>query len=295
MVKKSDGKRLCVSFSGGKTSAFMAKWARDHAHEHGFDEVHYVFANTGQEHEKTLEFVDRCDREWGLGVTWLEAVVHHRVGVGTTHRIVDYKHASRDGRPFREVIEFYGIPNQAFPHCTREMKLAPIKSYIKSIGWGGCSMAVGIRADEIDRMQADAREKGIVYPLIKWSPMDKAAINRFWDRQPFNLDIKPLEGNCVWCWKKHERKLVTLYRQDPSIFDFPMEMEQKHAWTAAERRSKDTLGPNGATFFRGGKNTHDIIASAKSGLADWVEGEQYDMLSEFDVPNGCSESCEVTW
>lgn len=290
---KEEKKKLCVSFSGGKTSGYMALWCKQNLSDE-YD-IKYVFANTGCEHPKTLDFVHRCDQEWGLDLTWLEVVVHHRVGVGSTHRIVDYKHASRDGRPFKDVIEFYGIPNQAFPHCTRELKLAPIKSYLKSIKWQDCYTAVGIRADEIDRMQADAAEKRIIYPLVGKRPMDKAAINRFWERQPFTLEIEPLEGNCTWCWKKSERKLATLLRRDPDALSFPAEMERLHAWTAAERRSKDTLGPNGATFFRNNKSALDIIALSDTNLADWEEETQYDLLSEFDVPSGCSDSCEVTW
>ena len=54
-------KRLFISFSGGRTSAYMARrLLRDRPAD---TEIVTVFANTGQEDERTLEFVDRCDRE----------------------------------------------------------------------------------------------------------------------------------------------------------------------------------------------------------------------------------------
>ena len=39
-------------------------------------EIVTTFANTGDEQEETLEFVDMCDKEFGLDVVWLEAVTH---------------------------------------------------------------------------------------------------------------------------------------------------------------------------------------------------------------------------
>ena len=39
-------------------------------------EVLVLFANTGQEHEKTLEFINNCDQQFGFNTVWLEAVTH---------------------------------------------------------------------------------------------------------------------------------------------------------------------------------------------------------------------------
>lgn len=45
-----------------------------------YDEILVVFANTGQENEKTLEFVDKCDLFFGFNTVWLEAEIDPRVG-----------------------------------------------------------------------------------------------------------------------------------------------------------------------------------------------------------------------
>lgn len=284
--------KLCVSFSGGKTSAYMARWCQQHAHEHGFDEVRYVFANTGQEHEKTLEFVQRCDDEWGLGVTWVEAVVHHGERKGCTHKVVDFDTASRDGEPFEQVIKKYGIPNQALRFtCTRELKLNPQRSYRKSIGWDDCYQAIGIRSDEIDRMQPDAREKRVVYPLISMRQMDRASVDRFWSRQKFTLEIPPLMGNCVTCWKKTDRKLLTIAKAEPQRFDWNRRMEAKYGKCGGTDEAQSFQ----SVFFRKSRSTDDIIALSREPFRPWVETQQDDLFSEMDTPNGCSDSCEVTW
>lgn len=175
-------RRLCISFSGGETSAMMASLIKSsNSMMADYKEVVTVFANTGQENEETLEFVDRCDRAFGLAVVWLEAEVNPVHGEGTGCRVVDFGSADRDGRVFESVINKYGIPNQDYPHCTRELKGNPIRAYLRSIGWrvGAYDTAIGIRLDEIDRMSVKASEQRLIYPLVSRFPSKKPHVNEF--------------------------------------------------------------------------------------------------------------------
>ena len=65
--------QLCISFSGGRTSAYMTKIILDNWSEK-YD-IQVIFANTGLEHEKTLEFVNNCDKNMGFNTKWVECVV----------------------------------------------------------------------------------------------------------------------------------------------------------------------------------------------------------------------------
>jgi 3'-phosphoadenosine 5'-phosphosulfate sulfotransferase (PAPS reductase)/FAD synthetase len=118
----------------------------------------FIFANTGDEEEKTLEFINRCSIGWNLNIVWVESVVHHNERKGSTYKVVDFKTASRNRGPFEEIIKKYGIPNQNFPHCNRELKLAPINSYVKSLGWKNYKTAIGIRSDEFDRVNQNHKK-----------------------------------------------------------------------------------------------------------------------------------------
>src|SRR6266850_5528795 len=247
--------RLLVSFSGGRTSAFMAKRLKDY-YAHVFEMI-FVFANTGQEREETLVFADRCDREWGLGLVWVEAVVHHSEKIGCTHRIVTFETASRHGEPFEEVIKKYGIPNKAYPHCTRELKLNPIRSYMESIGWQGASTAVGIRIDEPKRIRKDAADNGIAYPLVNLFPTTKPQILDWFGEQPFDLELLDHQGNCTWCWKKSMRKHVRLVHESPEIFEFPARMEASYGLAGYNEDGTKR------TFFREHRSTEDIISIAE--------------------------------
>ena len=150
--------KIIVSFSGGRTSAFMS-----HLLLQNFDrkDLCFVFANTGKERFETLDFIHQCDFHFKMDLTWLEAKVFHEERKGTSYKIVDHKTASRKGEPFAEVNKKYGTPNKNYPHCTRELKEAPIKKWaIETLGRNNYQMAIGIRADErrrVNRLRAEKK------------------------------------------------------------------------------------------------------------------------------------------
>lgn len=268
--------KLLVSFSGGKTSAMMShlikeRWADRY-------ELAFVFANTGQERQETLNFVRRCDEYFGLGVVWVEAVVHHGEEKGCTHKIVGWETANRDGKIFEDMINKYGIPNKAYPHCTRELKANPIKSYARSIGWEDCRMAIGIRADEPSRVGSDPK---FVYPLVDWM-VDKIDVNNFWERMPFNLNLLEHEGNCSWCWKKSDKKHFMLIEKMPHIYEFPRSMEAQYGLAG---ENKDGTKRK---FFRRHRSADDLFREY-----ELIATEGWVQLRAFEDENGgCSESCE---
>lgn len=284
-------KRLFISFSGGETSAFMAVWLMRHL-AYLYDEVVCVFANTGQENEETLRFVEQVTQHFGLNTVWVEAVIHGQ-NIGTTHRVVDFHTASRSGEPFEAMIQQYGIPNKAYPHCTRELKQAAMKSYISSLGWkpGTYDTAIGIRVDEIDRISKNAKKLRLFYPLISHVEMTKPRINRWWRNQPFRLDLKGYQGNCKWCWKKSLRKHLTLINENPRQYDFPERMEREYG--LAGHNEDGTL----RVFFRENLSTVTLRKIAASGgftpVSDDAQDYDDQLSMDLDSSNGCSSSCEV--
>lgn len=284
-------KRLFISFSGGETSAFMAQWClREWADR--YDEVICLFANTGQENEETLYFVSQCDRAFGLNVVWVEAEVHHGKRKGNTHRVVDFQTASRAGEPFEDTIRKYGLPNRSYPHCTRELKMNPMISYLRSIGWESYDTAIGIRADEIDRVSPTRKEKRLLYPLVSDVPMTKPDINAWWEAQPFRLPLRGYEGNCKWCWKKSLRKHLTLITDHPDWYEFPDRMEREYGLAG------HNVDGTPRTMFRENRSVADLKALAAAGGWERPEDDSrtQQMSLNLDVPGGkCSESCEVEW
>jgi hypothetical protein len=280
----SEKKRLLASFSGGRTSAFMTKWLIENM-QHDYD-IKVVFANTGEEHEKTLEFVRNCDQAFGYKAAWVESVPQAR-GKSSAHRIATFDTAARNGEPFEAMIEKYGIPNASFPHCTRELKLNPIKSYLTSIGWepGTYETAVGIRTDEMRRVSKGADSARIIYPLVDMIPVDKQDVNDWADEQQFRLDLPERLGNCKTCWKKSFQKHYQNIEESPEFYDFNRRMEEKHGRTGAGAQ----VGlPR--VFFRGNTSTIQLFKLAEVGaLPKVVDPRQMNL----DLNGGCSESCEL--
>ena len=287
--------RLLISFSGGETSAYMTWWILQNWRGR-YDKILVVFANTGKENEQTLEFIHKCDYHFGFGTVWIEAVQYHNERRSAGFKTVDFRTASRDGAPFEDAIRKYGIPNQKFKDCTRNLKQTPIEAYARLIGWKNKSydLAIGIRADEADRMSAAAKQRRIVYPLLKEHPMTKPKINSWWAAQPFRLELKGYQGNCKWCWKKSLRKHLTIISENPEYYDFPRRMEAQYGLIGPEF-AKGNVDGYRRTFFRGNMSVDDLFAEYARKKDTFVpahdEAAVFD--PEFDVGAGCEESCEV--
>lgn len=330
-------KKLLISFSGGETSAYMTQWLiKNKSDEYEFE---IVFANTGQENEETLIFINEFSKLHGFKVVWVESVINYgyiwnnkkyntsrknldrlkyilrkRYGInkkqfnknvvwtnaGTTHKIVNFETASRNGEPFEEVIKKYGIPNKATPHCNRDLKLSPINSYIRSIGWKKHFTAIGIRIDEIDRMNDKRKEKRIIYPLITDKPMTKEKINFWFKNQSFRLNLKGYQGNCKTCWKKSDKKLFQIAKENINHFDFMLKMESKYMFYIPQTRRKSMIdkgvNPNSIVnlFFMKNRSAKDIIEQSKSFFGKVLnDSENYDnQLDLFDLIEK-EESCDI--
>lgn len=295
-------KKLVLSFSGGRTSAFMTQYCLNNLQDEY--EMVVVYANTGEEHEKTLEFVDKCDKHFGFNLVWVEAVVNPVYGEGIRAKIVNFETASRKGEPFEAIIAKYGIPSQKAPFCSKYLKKYPINSYLKEqLGWKDFYTAIGIRADEPKRLDWEraAREKAI-YPLATMLRTTKSNINSYWRGMLFDLELKSYEGNCKWCWKKSQRVLMTLAIDHPSFFDFPRLMQTKYEnFVPINRAGNENLKPP-FRFFRHSTTVEEIFEESKFPFKK-AEDEskkiqaQKELWSDWDEHLdgnfGCVESCEA--
>lgn len=267
-----------------------------------WDEIVVGFANTGEENEETLWFVSQCDKAFDLNVVWLEAVTHPG-RESCTHSVVDFKTASRKGEPFEAVIAKYGLPGPGRLHCTRELKLNTMLSYLDSIGWaaGTYDRAIGIRADEIGRCSDSAAKARIVYPLAHWLPVTKPHVNEFWMKQPFRLLLTGYQGNCKWCWKKSLRKHMTLLSETPEKYDFPERMDAMYGTVGFEfDEGKAEYAQR--TMFRGNLSTKALRAAYELNK-DSLEKAEDDSIElpdggwfQLDLEEGgCVEACEVNF
>jgi len=245
-----------INFSGGRTSAYMTKRLIDE----GGDYL-VTFQNTGKELPQTLDFINECDIRWNLNILWLEYRYANKF------EVVDYKRASRDGRPFEELIKHYKhfLPNQLMRYCTHEMKIKTLKRYLKSIGQKYYTTFNGIRYDEPRRWQKiKGTDMDIELPLVKWKTT-KADVFDWWAKQDFDLKVNEPYGNCDCCFLKGKGKLATIAKEKPELFDW---------WIAQEELSKAT--------FKKGIQYKQIKDKAQAQLGLWDDDPSFECFCNVD-------------
>lgn len=245
---------ILVSFSGGRTSAFMCWWLITHM-SHIYN-MHFCYANAGLEHEKTLEFVDKVDKYLKLNLTWVEAVINEQNGIGTDYTIVDFSSACRDNRLFKDLSKSYGLANKEFPHCTRELKIVPIKKFADDyFGFKNYRQALGIRIDEPRRFKIDFNN--YIQPLASFLKVTKQDVLEFWKKQPFDLEIDEHYGNCVGCYKKSDKKLKMIADENPNYFDSFIDLENNYS----KVKTKEEKGAR--IIYRGFRTAYEVKHNLK--------------------------------
>jgi 3'-phosphoadenosine 5'-phosphosulfate sulfotransferase (PAPS reductase)/FAD synthetase len=182
------------------------------------DDYIVLFQNTGKEMPETLDFIHECDQRWGLNVVWLEYRFGHNF------EVVNYHTASRNGRPFDELIAHnkHFLPNSMVRYCTNQLKLQTGRRYLKSLGIKEWDSYVGIRYDEPRRWRKDSKLPKYVelfYPLVEWK-VTKEDVLKFWAEQDFNLAINEPYGNCDCCFLKGKGLLSTIAKERPDLFEW---------------------------------------------------------------------------
>jgi hypothetical protein len=233
-----------ISFSGGRTSAYMLHQILA---AHGGQlppDVHVTFA---KEREETLRFVHECGSRWGVQVVWVQWTPRkpwfEEVGLNS---------AARNGEPFDTLIERkQRLPNGQEKSCTQNLKVVPIQALMRALGHGepgDYGEIIGLRFDEGHRIlkglaRAAKDKRCVSYPLAD-TRQTKRDVRRFWfgsedaryetsaRPQGFDLELPELWGNCDLCFEMGVEIRRERIRQRPEIASW---------WAAAEARTGGTF------------------------------------------------------
>jgi len=261
----------CISFSGGRTSAFMLYKVLDAYDGKLPEHIKVLFANTGKEMPQTLDFVQACAENWNVEIIWLERFAQ-KTPEGSKNKyqystkIVDYQTASRNGEPFKSLmIARRYAPNPVARFCTADLKIRAIFDYLKFIGWEFPIVSmIGIRADEERRARKmhGTIESGQERHLPLWvDGITKNDIYEFWTNYSFDLALPNNNGttdwgNCDLCFLKGYSKKLSIIKEKPELADW---------WIEQEKNLSETLGKG--AYFRSDQPAYadmKIIATSQT-------------------------------
>jgi len=237
---KIDGP-TCISFSGGRTSAYML-WRVLQSNGGLPDEAVVCFSNTGKEEEATLRFVRDCAANWRVPITWLEWRDDEQ-----GYAVVDFATAARYSEPFEGMLRKQMLlPNGVSRFCTINLKIRPMARHLRSLGFEGTMddlenfSWVGFRADESKRV-AKLADKSRA-PLARAGVIARD-VGNFWKAQAFDLELpnmngKTMHGNCDLCFLKPAAQVLSL------IFEKP----ERAIWWARMEALALASKPSGAVF-----------------------------------------------
>ncbi len=196
-----------ISFSGGRTSAYMLRRILDEGLR---QDVHVLFADTGKEREETYRFVDVCEQRWDVAVI----------------------RVNRPGYFTQLITDKSFLPNPVMRFCTQELKLAPMRKWMLARGYDHWTNVVGIRADEPRRV---AKMRGVEQRPERWDvslPLADAGVTladvtAFWRDSPFDLALRPNEGNCDLCFLKGTSIVTSIVRERPDLAVWWAEQEER--------------------------------------------------------------------
>ena len=221
-----------ISFSGGRTSAFMLKQILNAYNGKLPEDIKVCFANTGKELPETLDFVKEVQDRWDVNIHWLELQINEETPIWS-QKEVTYETASRAGEPFDElIIKTQRLPNLHTRTCTIEMKIKPIERFMQSLGYEEWYSVLGLRYDEPKRV-SDSRAQKRRYinltPMYDVKHTNEHVLN-FWDKNNFDLKIptingKAAAGNCDLCFLKGMKTTLQIMHERPHLAAWWVEKE----------------------------------------------------------------------
>ena len=196
MIKSRKGMSKCrhiLSLSGGKDSTALALYMKDRV-----PEMEYVFCDTGEELEETLQYLLRIEAQLGKKITRLNP-----------------------DRPFVHYLDIYRgvLPDPRTRWCTRMLKIRPFEWYI---GDEPVVLYVGIRADESQRKGYVSTKPNITARL----PFVEDGIVRsdvFRILQDSGLGLPGYyrwrsRSGCYFCFFQQKREWVGLLENNKDLF-----------------------------------------------------------------------------
>ncbi len=299
-----------ISVSGGKDSTALLLLAI----ERQPDNMSAVFADTGNEHEQTYEYVRYLEKATGVPIRWVKADFAARIagkkeyvltkwaGKGVPQENIDRAAAALvpTGNPFLDLCIWKGrFPSTKAAFCSEELKRNPIINQVQNPlldaghdvqSWQGVRRDESLNRrflipQELKSTHANGAELWNYRPILDWKAEDCFAMHR-----KHGIKHNPLyeQGmgrvGCMPCINCRKDELLEISKRFPEAIQRIAEWEQ--AVKAASKRG-------GATFFAAPSDDSEWSATQTiEVVVEWSKtkrgGKLYDMFRMLDDGPVCS-------
>jgi 3'-phosphoadenosine 5'-phosphosulfate sulfotransferase (PAPS reductase)/FAD synthetase len=305
-----------VSVSGGKDSAATAILALETQPR---DRLRFIFCDTGNEHESTLEYVDYMARHLGIEIVTLRAsfadeiirfrdyVREHWPRKGVPQADCERAIAALvpTGNPYLDLCIWKGrFPSRKAQFCTDFLKTRPAVEYQMGLIEAGECTAVwswqGVRMDESESrftrlrgtgacVKAFEAQGGEIYtyrPILRWTAADCFEAHRIAGLRPNPLYRQGMSRvGCMPCINAGKDEVLEISKRFPEHIDRIAEWERIVA--QASKRMQASFFPDpdrdGHLNKRGIRNVVEWSKTARGGQnIDWIR------LTE--EPKACSSA-----
>jgi len=257
----STDKRHVLGLSGGKDSAALAIYIRDHYPEL-HEEMDYFFTDTGAELQEVYDFLEKLEAYLGKEINRLSS-----------------------GRDFKHWLKVHNdyLPSPRQRWCTRTMKIKPFEAYV---GDDEVISYIGIRADE-NREGYISRKETIraVFPFIE-DGLVREDIFQILENSvgiPEYYKWRSRSG-CYFCFFQRQDEWLGLKRNHPDLFEKAVQIEEKSG--------------NGYTWVQG-RTLNEVITHAERKEAEGrsynkgVQVRWQDRLLEGDDDDPEDQACLI--
>ena len=289
-----------ISVSGGKDSTALLLLAI----ERQPDNMQAVFADTGNEHGLTYDYVRYLEHATGVPIRWVKAdfarqiagkreyVLTKWAGKGVPQEAIDRAAAALvpTGVTFLDLCIWKGrFPSTKAAFCSEELKRNPIISQVQKplidagddvVSWQGVRRDESLRRSllsktELKKTFDNGAELWNYRPILDWTAQDCFAMHR-----KHGIKHNPLyemgmgRVGCMPCINCRKDELLEISKRFPEV------IERIREWETAVRLASKR---NAATFFIAPSEDSEWSATQTIGVVvDWDKtsrgGKQFDFL-----------------
>lgn len=238
-----------VSVSGGKDSTATLLIALE---LHG-QRVRAAFADTGNEHEATYDYVRFLHQRFGVSIQWLrrdfteewwrrrnfirDKWADKGVPDDVVQRVLAVFEKGPTGNPYLDLCMIKGrFPSRRAQFCTQYLKTEPLTEFALELidAHGAVESWQGVRAEESEaRRWLPSYEYrgggyGVYRPILRWKVADVFDAHRAWGIAPNPLYKKGMKRvGCMPCINAAKDEILAISKR------FPQHIDRIEEWEAA--------------------------------------------------------------